>query len=96
MPARPSGLGRRFLDFGDGILDEEDLGIEGEGYSALLVGVVPPRDLQRPLDAFGLHHHPETDRAALNLHRDPYHLPTSPLAEIAPTTSALLHVSFTV
>ena len=66
-------LGRRFVDSGDGILDEEGLGIEGEGHPALFIGVVPPRYLQGPLDTLGLHHCPETSGTAANLHRNPYH-----------------------
>src|SRR5215216_2953427 len=80
MPARPGGLRRYLLDrldFGGQIVNEERLGIDGESYPALLAGVVPLRDLQRPLDALGLYHYLETGGAAAHLDRDSYHLPAS-------------------
>src|SRR5215211_4251592 len=85
MPARPGGLRRYLLDrldFGGQIVNEERLGIDGESYPALLARVVPLRDLQRPLDAHGLHHHPEAGGATADLDRDPYHLPTSLLTKV--------------
>src|ERR687897_3042619 len=79
--AQPDGDGLRSLfdrlDPWDRVLGEVRLGVDGERYPALGCGVVPARDLQRPLDGLGLHHHPETRGAAAHLDRDPYHLPTS-------------------
>src|SRR5215203_2853022 len=66
---------------------EESLGIDRERDLARCGGVVPVRDLQRPLDALGLYHHPETRGAAAHLNGDPYHLPTSLLLRITTPTS---------
>src|SRR5215210_3103310 len=79
MVAGRGGLRRLFdrFDPGGRVPGEESLGIDRERNLALRGGVVPARDLQRPLDALGLHHHPETRGAAAHLNEDPYHLPTS-------------------
>src|SRR5215208_539988 len=75
------------FDPGGRVRGEESLGIDRERDLALRGGVVPARDLQRPLDALGLHHHPETRGAAAHLNGDPYHLPTSLLLRITTPTS---------
>src|ERR687895_346727 len=73
---RSSALRRQLPDGGSGVLDKESLGIYGKRHLALFALVLPNRDLQRPLDALGLYHHPETRGAAAHLDRDPYHLST--------------------
>src|SRR5215212_325804 len=72
---------------------KESLGIDGKRHLTLFAGVVPLHDLQRPLDALRLHHHPETRSAAAHLDRDPYHLLTSS-AQIPPIPAYQLY--FTV
>jgi hypothetical protein len=74
--ASPIALRRQLPDRGKRVLDEESLGIYGKRHLALFAGVLPRRDLQRPLDALGLYSHLETRRATPHLNRDPYHLPT--------------------
>src|SRR5919205_2280457 len=90
---RPIGLLGRLdrLDPGDGV-DEVGVGVEGEGDPALLARVLALRDLQSPLDALSLHHHSETGGTTADLYRDPYHLPTSLLAEIAPARAGYPHL----
>jgi hypothetical protein len=90
--ATPGGLRRKLPNRGNGILDEESLGIDGKRHLASFAGVQPRHDLQRPLDALGLYRHLETRGAAAHLDRDPYHLPTpSFCAKIAMFTTYPLY-----
>jgi hypothetical protein len=74
--ARPIALRRKLPNRGKRVFDEVSLGIDGKCHLAHFAGVLPRRDLQRPLDALSLYCYLETRRTATHLDRDPYHLPT--------------------
>jgi hypothetical protein len=57
-----------------GLRDEEHLGVSGERYFAVPSQVLLPCNLQRSLNALGLHRHAETSSAASYLDRVPHHL----------------------
>jgi hypothetical protein len=58
-----------------GLRDEEHLRVYGERYIAFPSQILLPCNLQRSLNALGLHRHPETSSAASYLDRAPHHLP---------------------
>ena len=68
-------LRRQLPDRGNGVLDEESLGIYGKHHLANLVRVLARYVLQGSLDALGLYRHPETRRSTAHLDRDSYHSP---------------------
>src|SRR3712207_5349021 len=56
-----------------GLRDAELLGVYGEGHLAVPSRILPLCNLQRSLDAVGLHRYAETSSAACYLDRDPHH-----------------------
>jgi hypothetical protein len=61
-------LRRELLKRGNGVLDDEGLGIYGKRYLANFAGVLPCHDFQGSLDALGLYRYPETRGTAAHLH----------------------------
>jgi hypothetical protein len=57
-----------------GLRDEEHLGVYGERYIAVPSQILLLCNLQRSLNALGLHRHAETSSAASYLDRAPHHL----------------------
>src|SRR5215203_1784991 len=57
-----------------GLRDEEHLGVYGERYIAVLSQILLLCNLQRSLNALGLHRHAETSSAASYLDRAPHYL----------------------
>ena len=57
-----------------GLRDEEHLGVYGKRYFGVPSKVMLHCNLQRSLNALGLHRHAETSSAASCLDRDPHHL----------------------
>src|SRR5215212_5143060 len=57
-----------------GLRDEEHLGVHGERYFAVPSQILLLCNLQRSLNALGLHRHAETSSAASYLDRVPHHL----------------------
>ena len=80
-PVTSISLRRQLPDRGNGVLDDEGLGINGKRNLALFAGVLPRRDLQGSLDALGSYRRPETRCAAAHMDRDPYHLSTPTFPE---------------
>ncbi len=71
-PPPLGGPGRR-----GGLRDAERLGVYGEGHLAVRSGILPLYNLQRSLDAVGLHRYAETSSAAYCLDRDLQHFAPS-------------------
>ena len=57
-----------------GLRDKEHLGVSGERYIAVSSQILLLCNLQRSLNALGLHRHAETSSAASYLDRAPHHL----------------------
>src|SRR5215217_8834454 len=70
-----------------GLRDEEHLGVYGERYFRVPSKVLLLCNLQRSLNALGLHRHAETSSAASYLDRAPHHL-----APLCTQTATLLLV----
>src|SRR5215211_9002547 len=73
----------------NGLRSEEHLGVYGERYFGVPSKVLLLRNLQRSLNALGLHRHVETSSAATCLDRDPHHSS----APLCAHTSAPLHAN---